>query len=148
MKKAQKKKRAAALISACLLCILSALTVFGSVGASAIMTDAGANTEEGWGPVIRPGQSYQDGNHKTDSTSSKASISKLVETIFSSFSTVIKSLAGGIKDAFGSLIYIDPSASSPVFSPLVLFLFTMAGVGLAAGILYKMFGLIKSHRQG
>lgn len=40
MKKAQKKKRAAALIGACLLCILSALTVFGAVGVSAD-SDAG-----------------------------------------------------------------------------------------------------------
>lgn len=75
-------------------------------------------------------------------------MSALVESIFESFSTVIKSLASGIKDAFSMLLYVDPTASNPTFSPLVLFLFTMAGVGLAAGILYKMFGLIKSHRQG
>lgn len=40
MKKAQKKKRAAALIGACLLCILSALTVFGSLHTSAAIDDS------------------------------------------------------------------------------------------------------------
>lgn len=72
----------------------------------------------------------------------------LITALFSSFSTVIKSLASGLKDAFGMLLYVDPSASDPVLSPLVLFLFTLAGVGLATGILYKMFGLISAHRHG
>ncbi|MBQ8433020.1 MAG: hypothetical protein IJX28_09075 [Clostridia bacterium] len=70
-------------------------------------------------------------------------MTKLIEEIFSSFSTVIKGLAGGIKDAFGNLIYVDPAATDPTFSPVVLFLFTMLGLGLATGILYKIFGLIK-----
>ena len=72
----------------------------------------------------------------------------LIEEIFSSFSTVIEGLSSGLKDAFGNLIYVDPAATDPTFSPLILFLFTMAGVALASGILYKIFGLVKSHRRG
>lgn len=75
-------------------------------------------------------------------------MSELISEIFTSFTTVIQGLAGGLKTAFGQLIYVDPSASSPVFSPLILFLFTMAGLGLASGILYKIFGLIQAHRRG
>lgn len=75
-------------------------------------------------------------------------MSELITAIFATFSTVIKGLAEGLKDAFSYLIYVDPTASDPKFSTFVLFLFTLAGVGLATGILYKMFGLIKSHRRG
>ena len=75
-------------------------------------------------------------------------MTELITTLFSVFSTVITGLADGLKTGFGNLIYVDPSATTPVFSPLILFLFTMAGLGLATGILYKMFGLIKAHRKG
>ena len=72
----------------------------------------------------------------------------LVQAIFATFVTVIQGLAGGLKNAFSLLLYVDPAAENPVFSPMILFIFTLAGVGLATGILYKMFGLIKSHRRG
>lgn len=75
-------------------------------------------------------------------------MSELVETIFSSFSTVIEGLSSGLKTAFGELIYVDPLAETPEFSPLVLFVFTLAGVAIATGILYKIFGLIQAHRRG
>ncbi len=75
-------------------------------------------------------------------------MTELITAIFSTFTTVIKGLASGLKEAFSQLLYVDPSASDPVFSPMVLFIFTLAGLGLATGILYKMFGLIKSHRRG
>lgn len=51
-------------------------------------------------------------------------------------------------ESLEALLYVDPAAENPVFSPMVLFIFTLAGLGLATGILYKMFGLIKSHRRG
>ena len=73
---------------------------------------------------------------------------ELITAIFSTFTTVIQGLAAGLKTAFSQLLYVDPAAESPVFSPMVLFIFTLAGLGLATGILYKMFGLIKSHRRG
>ena len=75
-----------------------------------------------------------------------AGMGDLVTQIFDSFSTVIEGLADGLKTAFTSLIYTDSTAST--FSPLVLFIFTLAGVGLAAGILYKIFGLIQARRRG
>lgn len=75
-------------------------------------------------------------------------MSELVQAIFATFTIVIQGLAGGLKTAFSQLLYVDPAAESPVFSPMVLFIFTLAGLGLATGILYKMFGLIKSHRRG
>ena len=73
-------------------------------------------------------------------------MSELVKEIFSSFSEVIKGLSGGIKDAFSNLIYVDAAATDPQFSPVVLFVFTMAGVGLATGILYKIFGMIRARK--
>ena len=71
---------------------------------------------------------------------------ELISTIFESFTTVITGLSTGLQSAFTSLIYAN--GESGTFSPLVLFLFTMAGVGLAAGILYKIFGLIKGKVRG
>ena len=68
---------------------------------------------------------------------------ELITTIFESFSTVIEGLAGGLKVAFTNLIYVDPAATDPAFSPLVLFVFTMLGLGIATGILYKIFDLIR-----
>ncbi|MBE6601228.1 MAG: hypothetical protein E7637_01820 [Ruminococcaceae bacterium] len=70
----------------------------------------------------------------------------LVSDLFSSFSTVIEGLAGGIKTGFTHLLYTDPSAADPAFSPLVQFIFVMAGIGLATGILYKMFGLLRRRK--
>lgn len=73
-------------------------------------------------------------------------MSGLITEIFSSFTTVIKGLAGGLKDAFMELIYVDAAATDPQFSPLVLFVFTMAGLGLASGILYKIFSMVRARR--
>lgn len=75
-------------------------------------------------------------------------MSELITAIFSTFTTVIQSLASGLKTAFSQLLYVDPTASDPTFSPLVLFIFTMAGLALASGILYKMFALIQAKRRG
>lgn len=75
-------------------------------------------------------------------------MSELITAIFTTFTSVIQGLSSGLKTAFSQLLYVDPAAENPVFSPMVLFIFTLAGFGLATGILYKMFGLIKSHRRG
>ena len=71
---------------------------------------------------------------------------ELITEIFTSFSEVIKGLSDGIKDAFTNLIYVDPNVTDPQFSPIVLFIFTMAGLGLATGILYKIFGMIRARK--
>ena len=73
-------------------------------------------------------------------------MSELITELFSSFTTVIEGLASGIKSAFTNLLYVDPAATDPQFSPIVLFIFTMAGLGLATGILYKIFGLIRARK--
>ena len=73
-------------------------------------------------------------------------MTQLVEALFRSFTTVIQSLAGGIKNAFNYLIYVDPEVADPTFSPMVVFVFVMAGVGLATGILYKIFGMIRARK--
>lgn len=70
----------------------------------------------------------------------------LVEELFSSFNTVIVALAGGLKTAFVNLIYLNPNADNLVISPIARFVFVMAGVGLATGILYKIFGLIRARK--
>ncbi len=66
----------------------------------------------------------------------------LVGNLFESFSTVITKLAAGLGDAFTNLIYVDGNTESGL-SPLIQFIFIMGGVGLGAGILYKIFGLIR-----
>ena len=71
-------------------------------------------------------------------------MSELITEIFTSFTTVIEGLSGGLKSAFSNLIYVDPMAVDPKFSPLVLFIFTMAGLGLATGILYKIFSMVRA----
>ena len=73
-------------------------------------------------------------------------MSGLITETFGSFSEVIKGLSMGIKDSFRYLIYVDPTAADPQFSPIVLFVFTMAGMGLATGILYKIFGMIRARK--
>lgn len=70
----------------------------------------------------------------------------LITQMFTSFTDVVGGLAGGIKDAFANLIYVDPSASTPVVAELPKFIFIMAGVGLATGILYKVFGMIRARK--
>ena len=73
-------------------------------------------------------------------------MSELVKELFSSFTEVITGLSSGIKTSFTNLIYVDPAATDPQFSPIVLFVFTMAGIGLATGILYKIFGMIRARK--
>lgn len=73
-------------------------------------------------------------------------MSELVKELFSSFTEVITGLSNGIKTSFTNLIYVDPAASDPQFSPIVLFVFTMAGIGLATGILYKIFSMIRARK--
>lgn len=75
----------------------------------------------------------------------------LVEEIFASFSVVMTGLADGLSEAFSRLIYVyGETGPTTEFNPLVLFIFTVAGISLGAGILWGMFKLIRgsSHRAG
>ena len=80
------------------------------------------------------------------SLEASAGMTDLIEAIFDSFTTVITGLGSGLKEAFSNIIYVDPAATSPVFSPLVIFIFVMSGLGLATGVFYKIFGVIRARR--
>lgn len=67
----------------------------------------------------------------------------MITEIFSSFTTVITNMAGGLKEAFMNLLYVDPAASEKVISDPVKFLLIFGGVGLAMGMFWKLFGLIR-----
>lgn len=73
----------------------------------------------------------------------------LVEEIFASFSVVMTGLAGGLSEAFSRLIYVyNAEGPTTQFNPLVLFIFTVAGISLGAGILWGMFKLIRGSSHG
>lgn len=75
-------------------------------------------------------------------------MSDLVVNIFESFGLVIGGLTEGLKNSFEELIYVDASVAEPEFSPLILFLFTLAGVAVATDLVYSVFAMIKGHRRG
>lgn len=76
---------------------------------------------------------------------------ELITTIFSTFTEVMTGLAGGLTEAFSRLLYVyNDGVATTQFNPLILFIFTMAGVALGAGILWKIFGLLRgaTHKIG
>ena len=70
--------------------------------------------------------------------------SHLVPSIFEGFGAAIGGIAGGLKAAFNGVVYTD--GTSGAFSPLVIFIFTMAGLTLAAGVLYKIFAVVRARK--
>lgn len=87
--------------------------------------------------------------------------STLFGNVWQTFATVTSGLANGIKEAFAGLIYkVTGSAGAPdvggfdilidksTISPLASFLFAIGGFGLAIGIIYGIFRLIRgvAHR--
>lgn len=71
----------------------------------------------------------------------------MISEIFESFTTVIPALAKGIKDGFMELLYVDPEASTLVISDPVKFLLIFGGIGLAMGVFWKVFGLIRGRTK-
>lgn len=61
---------------------------------------------------------------------------ELITTMFSTFSDTIGGLAGGVKDMFMNILYVDPAAEQLVLSDFAKFGFIMAGVSLALGLGY------------
>lgn len=61
---------------------------------------------------------------------------ELITTMFSTFSDTISGLAGGVKDMFMNILYVDPAAEQLVLSDFAKFGFIMAGVSLALGLGY------------
>lgn len=67
----------------------------------------------------------------------------VITSLFSGMSSAVVSITGALKDAFSNLLYVDPAATSPVISPLATFIFVIAGLGLAVGIVYFVLGKIR-----
>ena len=70
----------------------------------------------------------------------------MVQTIFSSFTDVIGGMAGGIKEAFMNIIYVDPSASEKVLSDIAQFGFYGIGISLAIGLVVGTYHVIVRRR--
>ena len=56
--------------------------------------------------------------------------------MFSGFTDTIGGLAGGVKDMFMNILYVDPSASELVLSDFAKFGFLMGGLTMALGLGY------------
>ena len=72
----------------------------------------------------------------------------LIKDLFSGFTDGIEGLTGGIKEAFMNLLYVDPTASTPVLSPVIQFAFIFGGLSLAIGLVWKIFGMIRGKSRG
>ncbi len=72
----------------------------------------------------------------------------LVKHLFTGFTDTITGLAGGIKDAFMNIIYVDPAAEALEVAPLFEFILIFGGVAIAMGITWKLFGLVKGKVSG
>ena len=67
----------------------------------------------------------------------------MISTIFESFTDVITGLADGIKEAFMHILYENPEATEKVISDPIQFLLIFGGLGLAMGVFWKVFGLLR-----
>ena len=68
---------------------------------------------------------------------------ELITTMFQGFTSIIPAIMGALKDGFEELIYVDPSATTPVISNFAKFGFLMAGLGLGLGLTYFVVNLIR-----
>ena len=64
--------------------------------------------------------------------------------MFSNFNTVVEGIASGLKTGIEHILYVDPSASEKVFSTFSKFGFAMAGVGIAAGLIYAGVRMVRA----
>lgn len=63
-------------------------------------------------------------------------MAELINQIFTGFTDAIKGIAGGLKNAFEHIIYVDPLASEKVLSDFAKFAFIMMGLSLAFSIVF------------
>lgn len=68
---------------------------------------------------------------------------EIVTTIFSSFTDVIGFMSDGIKTAFMNILYADPNAAEKVISDPVKFFMVLLGMGMAGGLVFGAFKLIR-----
>ena len=63
-------------------------------------------------------------------------MAELINQIFTGFTDAIKGIAGGLKNAFEQIIYVDPLATEKVLSDFAKFTFIMMGLSLAFSIVF------------
>ena len=68
---------------------------------------------------------------------------QIVTTIFDSLGVVINGIADAIKSAASHLIWQDPTAQEKVLSDFMQFGLVFLGIGLAMGITYGVFRLVR-----
>ena len=68
---------------------------------------------------------------------------EIITSITSSFSEVITSFTGGIRDAFTGLFYETSASGEQVMSGIAKFGFVMLGFGAAVGLVYLLLRMIR-----
>lgn len=76
-----------------------------------------------------------------------SSPSYLLSLLFTGFGSAIGGLALGVKESLFNVIWVDPTATNKVLSPLVTFIFTIAGLSIAMTVFFLIFRLIRFGRQ-
>lgn len=71
---------------------------------------------------------------------------ELITSFLSSMTEVVTGIIGTIKDGFVSFIYVDPSAQTLIVSDIAKFVFIMAGVGVAMGLVGMVMAIIRKRR--
>ena len=69
---------------------------------------------------------------------------ELVQEMFTNFNTVVEGIAGGLKTGIEHILYVDPDATEKVFSTFSKFGFSMAGVGIATGLIYAGVRMVRA----
>lgn len=70
-------------------------------------------------------------------------MTELITQLFTTLNTALLGMVEALKDGFANLIYVDPTAVTPVVSPLALFGFIMVGLSMGIGLVYTVFKMIK-----
>lgn len=132
----------------------------GHIGAIRNVDRVGAKGARYDSMMVKIGAGYWDGDVYVDNTEvverfvkelenigidvKKSTYGGVVETIFNGFGAAIGGIAGGLKLSFNRILYANGVGGQ--FSPLVIFIFVMAGFGLATAILYKIFGMVRRRK--
>ena len=70
----------------------------------------------------------------------------IVTTIFSTFNDVISGLGEGVKTAFTTVLWQDPTASEKVLSDPVKFGLICGGIALASGLVIGAFRFARNRK--
>lgn len=72
-----------------------------------------------------------------------AFITDLFEALTAGITGIIAPMVDGIKTGFLEVIYVDPSAETPVLSAIAYFLFAMLGLSVGVGLVWLVISLFK-----